>query len=56
MPTTDTHIDIDAPPDRVWQVLTNFADYPNWNPFIIKVQGEPIAGTKIKKRIVLPNA
>lgn len=29
-----THIEISAPPDRVWRILTNFAVYQDWNPFI----------------------
>ncbi|KAJ2915112.1 hypothetical protein MD484_g5293, partial [Candolleomyces efflorescens] len=24
---------IDAPPDRVWSILTDFKSYPQWNPF-----------------------
>ena len=31
--------EIAAPAERVWQVLTNFAAYPNWNPFIRSVEG-----------------
>ncbi len=34
-------IEIDAPAERVWQVLTDFRRYPEWNPFMPKVAGEP---------------
>jgi hypothetical protein len=32
-------IDIEAPASRVWQVLTDFAAYPSWNPFILRIDG-----------------
>jgi hypothetical protein len=34
-----SQIEIDAPAERVWQVLTDFAAYPEWNPFIRRVRG-----------------
>ena len=33
-------IEIDAPPERVWQVLTDFAAYSEWNPFVLSVVGQ----------------
>ena len=36
-----SEIDIQAPAERVWQVLTDFASYPEWNPFIRRINGEP---------------
>ena len=36
-----TQIEIEAPAERVWQVLTDFAAYPEWNPFIRRVNGRP---------------
>ena len=29
-------VDIDATPERVWQVLTDVPAYPQWNPFITR--------------------
>lgn len=35
-----TEVFIAAPPDRVWEVLTGFASYPEWNPMIRRAEGE----------------
>lgn len=45
--TFDHVVDIDAAPETVWQVLTDFDDYQQWNPLAIRcstslVPGEPI--------------
>jgi uncharacterized protein YndB with AHSA1/START domain len=32
-------IEIDATQERVWQILTDFAAYPDWNPFITRASG-----------------
>jgi hypothetical protein len=34
-------VEIDAPAERVWQILTDFRRYPEWNPFMPRVAGEP---------------
>src|SRR5829696_3873230 len=36
-----SQIEIEATAARVWQVLTDFAAYPEWNPFIRRVNGQP---------------
>jgi hypothetical protein len=43
-----TEIDIDAPPERVWAVLTDFSSYPDWNPFIQKIEGNVAVGETLK--------
>ncbi len=42
-----TTVDIEAAPDRVWQLLMEFDDYQVWNPFIrgIKADKLSIGGT-----------
>jgi len=46
-----TQIAINATPQKVWSVLTNFANYPNWNPFIKQLTGNVAVGNKIKARL-----
>lgn len=43
----DTSIPIDAMPERVWTVLTAFADYPRWNPFIRAIDGALEVGSTL---------
>jgi uncharacterized protein YndB with AHSA1/START domain len=30
--TLETHIEIEAPKEKVWGLLTDFPAYPQWNP------------------------
>jgi len=46
-----TEIEIEAAPDRVWKILTDFAAYPEWNPFIRFVHGVPRQGSCLEVRI-----
>ena len=46
-----THVDIDAPPDRVWGVLTDLAAYPAWNPFIVRAEGTVETGRRLTRRM-----
>ena len=43
----ETRVDIDAPLDRVWQVLTDAAGYRDWNPYLVKIDGAFEPGTEI---------
>lgn len=51
-----TQITINARPEKVWKILTNFSEYPNWNPFIKYVEGDFVVGNKIKARIQPPDS
>ena len=46
-----TEINIDAPAGRVWQVLTDFDAYPQWNPFMTKASGTPVQGERLTIRM-----
>ena len=49
-----TQIEIEATPDRVWEILTDFAAYPEWNPFIQTIEGDAATGSKLEVRIEPP--
>jgi hypothetical protein len=42
-----SQIDIDAPPQRVWQELTQLADYTHCNPFILRAEGRIEVGAEL---------
>jgi hypothetical protein len=46
-----TEIDIDATPERVWQILTDFDAYPQWNPFMARASGTPVRGERLTIRM-----
>ena len=43
--TIDTNLDINAAPDAVWDVLTDFASYKQWTG--MRIEGAPEVGTKL---------
>lgn len=47
---TDIHteITIQASPEQVWQVLTQFEKYPEYNIFIKQIEGNLVVGDKLK--------
>ncbi|MGB9370550.1 MAG: SRPBCC domain-containing protein [Halobacteriota archaeon] len=42
-----SEIEINASAERVWHVLTDFAGFPQWNPFIRQISGELKVGGKL---------
>ncbi len=51
-----TEILINATPAKVWAILTNFDDYPHWNPFIKSIKGAKKVGERITARMEPPEA
>ncbi|NOQ27931.1 MAG: SRPBCC domain-containing protein [Bacteroidales bacterium] len=51
-----TGIEIDAPIEKVWAVLTNFEEYPKWNPFIKLIDGEVKEGLIFKVTLEPPDS
>ena len=46
--------EIDAPPDAVWDVLTDFAAYEEWNPFFTRATGDLREGGTVDVDIEAP--
>jgi len=45
--TIRSAIEIRAPLDAVWRILTDFSAYPEWNPHIRQVRGKPRVGGRL---------
>jgi len=37
-----TEIIIRSKPERIWDILLDFKNYPAWNPFLISIQGQAL--------------
>ncbi len=46
-----TEVDIDSSPEKVWQVLTDFGHYRDWNPFIRDITGKLNEGSRLEIQI-----
>lgn len=51
-----TSIIIHAGIEHVWSALTDFASFPNWNPFITSINGKAEEGARITVRIHPPQS
>ena len=49
--TIERSIEIDAPSERVWRVLSDFPAYTDWNPFIREISGDLAVGARLDVRI-----
>jgi hypothetical protein len=49
-----TEIEINASPERVWKIVTDFERYNQWNPFINRVIGQAKEGSRIEIHIETP--
>jgi len=43
-----SEIEIDASAENVWEVLMDFKSYPDWNPFVRKIEGEAALGERLQ--------
>src|SRR3954454_18194999 len=49
-----TEIEIQASADRVWDILTDLANYPEWNPLIHRARGKVAVGEYLELHIHPP--
>ena len=56
MKEISTDIEIQAPAATVWEILTNFNRYHEWNPFIKEAEGRLKEGQQLKVRIEPPGS
>src|SRR3954464_13869466 len=42
-----TSIDVDATPERVWEVLTDVPAYPDWSPVLTSAEGTFAVGGRV---------
>jgi hypothetical protein len=54
MQVLDASIEIDAPAERVWQVLADTRRYGEWNPFVTALAGELREGAPLKVTVRAP--
>ena len=50
----ETSVHIDATPDEVWRVLTDFDHYGEWNPFITSIEGPVEVGARLSVSLTPP--
>ncbi len=46
-----TDITIYAPVKSVWQIITDFQRYKEWNPYILEINGKPVEDAKLKIKL-----
>lgn len=54
MKQIETQIDIEAPADKVWGILTDYESHGKWNPFIKSIAGDKTRGGSLTVRIHPP--
>jgi hypothetical protein len=51
MKELNNELEIHASAEQVWYILTDFASFPQWNPFIHRLSGQPTAGVRLEMKI-----
>lgn len=48
-------VEINAPVEKVWQILVDFEHYPQWNPFTYRVETDLKVGSPVDLYVKLPS-
>lgn len=56
MTSIRTEIDIAAPTEVVWDVLTDLEGHAAWDPFVVEAAGDVRPGARLRLRIVPPGS
>jgi hypothetical protein len=51
-----TEVQIEASPEQVWDELSSFRSYEEWNPYIQEARGRAVVGGDLEVRIQAPNS
>jgi len=51
----ETQITVEAPPTRIWRILTDFPTMSSWNPFIRSISGALTPGNQLSVQIAPPD-
>lgn len=49
-----TETEVEARPEQLWRVLTDFTRYPEWNPFLVGVTGAAVPGGRVIVSVKTP--
>ncbi len=48
MQSYEANISTNAPAEKIWCMLTNTANYPEWDPYAISIEGTAALGESLK--------
>ncbi len=47
----NTETRINAPAEKIWEILMNGAEYPQWNPYLQSMEGVPAPDAALKVKV-----
>ena len=51
----DATAEIDAPPEKVWAIITDLSSFDLWNPFIVRAGGDLRPGGRLHVTLQVPD-